>query len=198
MGDWHHPMYGKCSRLLLILANVGRYCRLVHDMPQNRNPTQEAMLEAQLHSWATDPPNPDLGHLYEAFRNHGLAFLGRSRAHAQRGCPTDLAVAGAQESLILEYAKETVRHLLLIPASSYSLNFQSLPLVAAGSELTQSDDFLRDQVRGRLRAIYSLNRLPTNSTAGRLIEELWEARDSGNSSFWLSHTLQRGWRLLLT
>ncbi|KAL4947694.1 fungal-specific transcription factor domain-containing protein [Aspergillus filifer] len=198
MGDWHHPMYGTCSRLLLIIANVGRYCREVHDMPQNRNPTQEAMLEAQLSTCATSPGNPDLGHLYEAFRNHGLVFLCRSRAHAQRGCPTDLAVTEAQESLILHYAKETVRHLLLIPASSYTLNFQSLPLLAAGSELTESDHFLRDEVRGRLRAIYSLNRLPTNLMALQLVEELWDARDSGNPSFWLSHTLQRNWRLLLT
>lgn len=27
MGDWHHPMYGTCTGLLFILANVGRYCR---------------------------------------------------------------------------------------------------------------------------------------------------------------------------
>lgn len=196
MGDWHHPMYGTCSRQLLIIANVGRYCRQVHDMPQNRNPMQEAMLEAQLSTWTTSPPNPDLRHLYEAFRNHGLVLLYRSRAHAQRGCPTDPDVTEAQESLILQYAKETVRHLLLIPASSNSLNFQSLPLLTAGSELTESSHFLRSEVRGRLRAIYSLNRLPANLMALQLVEELWDARDSGNPSFWLSHMLQKDWRLL--
>ncbi|KAF4157703.1 hypothetical protein CNMCM8927_007290 [Aspergillus lentulus] len=198
MGDWHHPMYGTCSRLLLIIANVGRYCRRIHDMPQNRNPMQEVMLEAQLRTWTTSPPNADLGHLYEAFRNHGLVFLYRSRAHAQRGCPKDPDVTEAQESLILQYAEETVRHLLLTPASSYSLNFQSLPLLAAGSELNESNYFLRDEVRGRLRAIYSMNRLPTNLMALQLVEELWDARDSGSPSFWLSHTLQKDWRLLLT
>ena len=198
MGDWHHPMYGTCSRLLFIIAHVGRYCRRVHDMPQSRNPTQEAMLEAQLTTWVTSPPNPDLGHLYEAFRNHGLVFLYRSRAHALGGCPTDPGVTEVQESLILQYAEETVRHLLLIPASSNVINFQSLPLLAAGSELTESNHFLRDEVRGRLRAIYSLNRLPANLMALQLIEELWDARDSGTPSFWLSHTLQKDWRLLLT
>ncbi|KAB8215529.1 fungal-specific transcription factor domain-containing protein [Aspergillus novoparasiticus] len=198
MGDWHHPMYGTCSRLLLIVANVGRYCRQVHDMPQNRNQAQEAMLEAQLKTWATSPPNPDLGHLYEAFRNHGLVFLYRSRAHAQRDYATDPDVTEAQESLILQYAEETVRHLLRIPGSSCSLNFQSLPLLAAGSELTESNHFLRDEVRGRLRAIYSLNRLPANLMALQLVEELWDARDSGAPCFWLSHTLQKDWRLLLT
>lgn len=198
MGDWHHPMYGTCSRLLFIIANVGRYCRQIHDMPQNRNLMREAMLETQLSTWATSPPNPDLGHLYEAFRNHGLVFLYRSRAHAQKGCPTDPDVIETQESLISQYAEETIRHLLLIPESSYSLNFQSLPLLAAGSELTESNHFMRDEVRGRLRAIYSLNRLPGNLMALQLVEEVWEARDSGNPSFWLSRTLQKDWRLLLT
>lgn len=197
MGDWHHPMYGTCSRLLLIVADIGRYCRLVHDMPQNRNLMQEAMLETQLSTWTTRPQNPDLDHLYEAFRNHGLVFLYRSRAHAQKGCPTDPDVTEAQESLILQYAEETVRHLILIPASSYYLNFQSLPLLTAGSELTVSNHFLRDKVRDRFRAIYSLNRLPANLMALQLVEELWDARDSGNPSFWLSHTLQKDWRLLL-
>jgi hypothetical protein len=166
-------------------------------MPQNRNLMHEAMLEAQLSAWTTRPPNPELGHLYEAFRNHGLVFLYRSRAHAQKCCTTDPDVTEAQESLILQYAEETVRHLLQIPASSYYLNFQSLPLLSAGSELTDSNHFLRDKVRGRLGAIYSLNRIPTNLMALQLVEELWDARDSGNPSFWLSHTLQKDWRLLL-
>ncbi|CEN60521.1 hypothetical protein ASPCAL02957 [Aspergillus calidoustus] len=197
MGDWHHPMYGSCSGLLLIIANVGRYCRQILDMPQHRNVTQEAILEAQLTTWTTNSPNPGLGHLYEAFRNHGLIFLYRSRAHVLKGCVTDPHVVEAQESLIQQYAEEAVRHLMLIPASSYYLNFQSLPLLTAGSELTESNHLLRDQVRGRLKAIYSLNRLPANLLAFQLIQELWHARDSGQPAFWLPHMLQKNWRLLL-
>ncbi|KAK9237787.1 sterol regulatory element-binding protein ECM22 [Lipomyces kononenkoae] len=197
MGDWHHPMYGSCSGLLLIIANVGRYCRQILDMPQNRSLVQEAVLEAHLSTWTTTPPNPGLGHLYEAFRNHGLIFLYRSRAHAQSGCLADRDMSEAPESLIQQYAEETVRHLMQIPESSYYLNFQSLPLLTAGSELTESNHFLRDQVRDRFRAIYSLNRFPANLLALQLVEELWDARDSGNPSFWLSHTLQKDWRLLL-
>ncbi|GKZ38312.1 hypothetical protein AbraIFM66950_010442 [Aspergillus brasiliensis] len=196
MGDWYHPMYGTCSQLLFIIANVGRYCRQIHDMPQDRNLVYEAALETQLSTWTTSPPNPDLGHLYEGFRNHGLAFLHRSRAYAEGGFP-DPGVTRAQESLIQRYAEETIRHLMLIPSSSYYLNFQSLPLLAAGSELTESHHLLRDKVRGRLRAIYSLNRLPANLLALQLIEELWDARDSGQPTFWLSHVLQKDWRLLL-
>ncbi|GKZ27481.1 hypothetical protein AbraIFM66951_005490 [Aspergillus brasiliensis] len=166
-------------------------------MPQDRNLMYEAALETQLRTWTTSPPDPDLGHLYEGFRNHGLAFLYRSRAHAHGCCPTDPDVTKAQESLIQQYAEETIRHLMLIPSSSYYLNFQSLPLLAAGSELTESHHLLRDKVRGRLRAIYSLNRLPANLLALQLIEELWDARDSGRPAFWLSHALQKDWRLLL-
>lgn len=198
MGDWHHPMYGTCSRLLLTIANVGRYCRQVHDMPQRRNFAQEDMLEAELSNWTTNSNNPDLVHLYEAFRNHGLVLLYQSRAHAQRSLSTDTNSTKAQESLILRYAEETVRHLMLIPSSSYYLNFQSLALLSAGSELTESHHFLRDKVRDRLRAIYSLNRIPANLMALQLVEELWDARDSANStSFWLSHMLQKDWLLLL-
>ncbi|RDH21339.1 hypothetical protein M747DRAFT_235654 [Aspergillus niger ATCC 13496] len=163
-----------------------------------RNFAQEDMLEAELSNWTTNSNNPDLVHLYEAFRNHGLVLLYQSRAHAQRSLSTDTNSTKAQESLILRYAEETVRHLMLIPSSSYYLNFQSLALLSAGSELTESHHLLRDKVRDRLRAIYSLNRIPANLMALQLVEELWDARDSANStSFWLSHMLQKDWLLLL-
>jgi hypothetical protein len=68
----------------------------------------------------------------------------------------------SRDFLIQYYAEETVCHLMQIPATSNYLNFQSLPLLAAGSELTGSRNLLRDQVRERLRAVYSLNRLPTS------------------------------------
>ncbi|RJE19902.1 hypothetical protein PHISCL_07750 [Aspergillus sclerotialis] len=198
MGDWHHPMYGTCSELLFIIANVGRYCRQILEPLQNRKLMQEAALEAQLTSWKTTPPNPSLGHLYEAFRKHGLIFLYRAHvAHTQSSYITDPDSSEAEESLIQQYAEETVCHLMQIPATSYYLNFQSLPLLTAGSELTTSNHFLRDQVRGRLRAIYSLNRLPANLLALQLLEELWDARDRGTPSFWLLHMLQKDWRLLL-
>ncbi|KXG45805.1 uncharacterized protein PGRI_046610 [Penicillium griseofulvum] len=197
MGDWHHPMYGTCSGLLFIIANVGRYCRQIVDSPQNRNLMQEAVLVAQLTTWKTIPANPGLYHLYEAFRKHGLIFLYRALAQAQSGRFMDPDMVEARESLIQQYAEETVRHLMQIPATSYYLNFQSLPLLTAGSELSELDQYLRDQVRDRFRAIYSLNRLPANLLALRLLEELWDARDSGNPSFWLPHALQKDWQLLL-
>ncbi|CAI7664337.1 unnamed protein product [Penicillium pancosmium] len=177
--------------------NVGRYCRQILDSPQNRDLLQEAILESQLTTWKTSPPNPGLGHLYEAFRNHGLIFLYRARAHAQSSCLAHPDPSEAQESLIQQYAEEAVRHLMQIPATSNYLNFQSLPLVTAGSELTESNQFLRDQVRHRLRAIYSLNRLPASLLALQCLEEIWDSRDSGDQSYWLLHMLQNDRRLLL-
>lgn len=195
MGDWHHPMYGTCTGLLFILANVGRYCRQVLDSQQHRNLTQEVTLEYQLYTWNTRPPNVGLGHLYEAFRKHGLILYRAGAQNSSRFTNPDLSQG--QGSLIQQYAEETVRHLIQIPANSNYLNFQSLPLLAAGSELTGFNHLLRDQVRERLRAIYSLNRLPANLQALRLLEELWDARDNGHPSFWLYHMLQKDWRLLL-
>lgn len=43
-----------------------------------------------------------------------------------------------QGSLIQEYAEDTVRHLMQIPATSNYLNFQSLLLLATGTELAES------------------------------------------------------------
>jgi hypothetical protein len=158
---------------------------------------QEAVLEDQLITWKANPPNQGLGHLYEAFRKYGLIFLYRARAHAESANFVDPDTHQAQESLIQQFAEETVHHLMQIPATSHYLNFQSIPLLAAGSEFPESKLLLRHQVCDRLRAIYSLNRLPANLLAIQLLKELWDARDSGNPSFWLPHMLQKDWRLLL-
>jgi len=195
MGNWHHPMYGPCTELLYILGNVGRYCRQVLDS-QQRNLTQEAILDQQLCCWKVHPPNNDLGHLYEAFRKHGLISLYRVSGPNDYFMNPDLMFQ-SRNLLIQYYAEETVRHLVQIPTTSNYLNFQSLPLLTAGSELFGSNNPLRDQVRERLRAIYSLNRLPANLHCLQLLEELWNARDNGIPSFWLHHMLQKNWRLLL-
>lgn len=195
MGNWHHPMYGPCTELLFILGNVGRYCRRVLDS-QQRNFTQEAILEQQLCCLKVYPPNIGLEHLYEALRKHGLIFLYRASGPNGQFTNPDLMLR-SRDCLIEHYADETVRRLMQIPATSNYLNFQSLPLLAAGSELTSSRNLLRNQVRERLRAVYSLNRLPVNLHTIQLLEELWNARDNGNPTFWLHHMLQKSWRLLV-
>lgn len=195
MGRWHHPMYGYGTELLFILMNVGRHCRQVLHSPRC-NPTRETILEQQLLEWNACSANSSLEHLYEALRKHGLIFLYRAcRCNGYFSNPdlNDLSLEG----LIHNYAVETVHHLLEIPMTSNYLNFQSLPLLTAGSELQRTDCCLRNQVLQRLRAVYSLNRLPVNLHVVQLLEELWILRDNGNSSSWLHHMLHKGWRLLL-
>jgi hypothetical protein len=195
MGRWHHPMYGYGTELLFILMGVGRYCRQVLYSPRC-NPTQEIILEQQLLNWNACSANSSLEHLYEALRKHGLIFL--YRICGCNGCFSNLDLKDLSlEGLIHNYAVETVHHLLEIPMTSNHLNFQSLPLLTAGSELKRTDRCLRNQVLQRLRAVYSLNRLPVNLHVVQLLEELWILRDNGNSSSWLHHMLHKGWRLLL-
>ncbi|CAG8907858.1 unnamed protein product [Penicillium egyptiacum] len=195
MGRWHHPMYGYGTELVFILVGVGRYCR--HRLHSPRcNPTQETILEQQLLKWNGCSANSSLEHLYEALRKHGLILL--YRICGCNGCFSNPDLKEfSLEALILNYAVETVHHLLEIPMTSNYLNFQSLPLLAAGSELKRTDFCLRNQVLQRLRAVYSLNRLPVNLRVVQLLEELWILRDNGDSSSWLHHMLRKGWRLLL-
>lgn len=196
MGLWHHPMYGSCTELLFILANVGRYCRQILDDLQRRDPAREARLELWLYKWDPYSANPSLELLYEALRMHGLIFLYRSTGWNHHFTNPDLKEFSL-ESLIHHYATKAIHYLLEIPMTSNYLNFQTLPLLSAGSELTRADNDLRDLARQRLRAVYSLNRLPANLHALQLLEELWIARDNGNQLFWLHHMLQKQWRLLL-
>ncbi|KAF7174257.1 hypothetical protein CNMCM5623_006831 [Aspergillus felis] len=195
MGLWHHPMYGSCTELLFILANVGRYCRQVIHSPR-RNPSREAILEQQLYKWSACSARPALDLIYEALRKHGLIFLYRITGWNDSFTNPALKESSL-EAVIHHYAIKTVQGLLEIPITSNYLNFQSLPLLTAGSELGESESGLRDQVRQRFRAIYSLNRLPANLHALQLLEELWAAHDSGKSCFWVRYMLQKGWRLLL-
>ena len=94
------------------------------------------------------PPNIGLGHLYEALESMAsFSFTPASGQNDQFTNP-DLMFR-SRDSLIQCYAEETVRHLMQIPATSNDLNFQSLPVLAAGSELTGSKNlcetgFVRD------------------------------------------------------
>lgn len=174
---------------------MGRYCRQILDS-RRRNFTQEAIFEQQLYCWQVCPPNVSLGHLYEAFRKYGLIFLYRASGQNNRFTNPDMLFQN-QQSLIQKYAEDTIRHLMQIPTTSNYLNFQSLILPATGAELAESNNFLQDEVRDRLRAMYSLNRLPTNLHVLQLLEELWCAQDNGNTLFWLQYMLQKDWYLLL-
>ncbi|KJK64210.1 specific transcription factor domain protein [Aspergillus parasiticus SU-1] len=196
IGHWHHPMYGSCTDLIFILGNLGRYYRqLIYS--GHRLFTREAQLEKQLYLWNAPSTEPTLTLLYESLRKHGLILLYRIRGWNDTFTNPYLREISL-EPLIHRYALETVDHLLQIPASSNYLNFQSLPILTAGPELGKEDNKLRDDVRHRLRALYSVNRLPVNLHALELLEEIWVARDIGDDrSSWIHHMLRRGWLLVL-
>jgi hypothetical protein len=121
MGNWHHPMYGSCTELLFILANVARYDRLLLESEQ-RNLTQETGLERGLCEWAATPPTIVLGHLYEAWRTIGFVFLYTVSGWDPSFQNPDL-VNHDLESLISHYTRESIWHLMKIPVSSNYLNF---------------------------------------------------------------------------
>lgn len=196
IGHWHHPMYGFCTDLIFILGNLGRYCRqLLYS--GCRSFTREALLERQLYLWSATSTEPSLMFLYESLRKHGLILLYRICGWNDTFTNPDLEEISL-EPLVHRYALETIDHLLQIPTSSNYLNFQSLPLLTAGSELKREDNKLRDDVRNRLRALYSVNRLPANLHALELLEEVWTARDvSNDKSSWIHHMLRKGWLLVL-
>ncbi|KAE8423344.1 fungal-specific transcription factor domain-containing protein [Aspergillus pseudocaelatus] len=196
IGHWHHPMYGFCTDLIFILGNLGRYCRqLLYS--GCRSFAREALLEEQLYLWSAPSTEPTLTLLYESLRKHGLILLYRTCGWNDAFINPCLEEIGL-EPLVHRYALETIDHLLQIPASSNYLNFQSIPLLTAGSELKREDNKLRDDVRHRLRALYSVNRLPVNIHALELLEEIWAVRDIGNDkSSWIHHMLRRGWLLVL-
>ncbi|KAF5859387.1 hypothetical protein ETB97_002894 [Aspergillus alliaceus] len=196
LGQWHHPMYGFCTELIFMLGNLGRYCRQVLHS-QCRSLAREVQLEKDLYMWTVPSTHPTLMLLYESLRKHGLILL--YRVCGWNGSPVNRSFEDFDlESLIYHYALETIAHLLHIPLSSNYLNFQSVPLLTAGSELKREDVDLRDDVRHRLRALYSMNRLPVNVHALELLEEIWTVRDnSGDTSSWIHHMLRKGWLLVL-
>ncbi|KAE8136611.1 fungal-specific transcription factor domain-containing protein [Aspergillus pseudotamarii] len=196
IGHWHHPMYGFCTDLIFILGNLGRYCRQLLSSGR-RSFAREALLEKQLYLWGAPSTEPTLTLLYESLRKHGLILLYRTCGWNDAFINPCLEEVGL-EPLVHRYALATIDHLLQIPASSNYLNFQSIPLLTAGSELKREDNKMRDDVRHRLRALFSVNRLPVNLHVLELLEEIWAARDIGNDkSSWIHHMLRKGWLLVL-
>ncbi|OGM42538.1 hypothetical protein ABOM_007952 [Aspergillus bombycis] len=191
-----NPLSRLCLDLIFILGNLGRYCRqLIHS--GCRSFTRETLLENQLYMWGAPSTEPTLTLLYESLRKHGLILLYRICGWNDaftNPCLEEMDL----ETLIHRYALDTIDHLLQIPASSNYLNFQSIPILTAGSELKRDDSRLRDDVRNRLRALYSVNRLPANLHALELLEDIWIARDTNDDKLsWIQHMLRKGWLLVL-
>ncbi|PTU16911.1 hypothetical protein P175DRAFT_0124054 [Aspergillus ochraceoroseus IBT 24754] len=195
IGTSYHPMYGYCTEILYLLGIVGRYYRKVLDTGR-RDPFLEVELETKLLLWsAPKHSNQPISLLAEAYRKQGLLMISLARAHIPL-LDRDLTESEGR-SVIVQHARDTLAYLMKVPSTSWSLNFQSIPLIIAGSELTEEEVSLRQWVQERLRVIYSLNRCPVSLWAIELLEDVWALHDSGIMISWLERMLAKGQRLLL-
>lgn len=101
------------------------------------------------------------------------------------------------EKEIRERAVKIVRSLTAIPTTHACTNLQAIPLLTAGSELTSAESEERALVYQRFRAMYSLNHIRSNLIALKLIQEVWELRDAGITTTWLSLMIEKGWSVML-
>ncbi|CAG9945369.1 unnamed protein product [Clonostachys rosea f. rosea IK726] len=220
LGDKYHPILGYSAEMAYLNAYIGRYCRTVVDTGV-RDTVLEATLEEQLLAWEPSNNTPELSHLSEAYRSHGLlnlyAVCYRSHASSQDsptlGFPTEWlefdpefvsleptaeeSIERELEAQIHSIALQTVTTLTQVPDSHPCTNLQGIPLLTAGSELAAEDAVERDLVRKRFRAIYSLNHLPANLAAIQLLEEIWSLRDIGIVVSWLSLMVEHNWHIML-
>ncbi len=220
----YHPMGGYAMKMIYIIGVLGRYCRLVFEtgIPDDE---LETNLERELLAWVPNYENRELGVLSDAYRHYGLLNLAalcyRRRSRRMGPLPerfesiwsasscvpsddhdTDFEGCSFLSMFELELSIQNraillTRLLTNVPASHHSVNFQALPLLAAGSELTAGDCEERELVRKRYRELYSLNHLRENLRALDLLEELWTRRDSGEAVTWFDLMAVKGHSVML-
>jgi hypothetical protein len=121
----------------------------------NRDPILEAYFEEQLLAWNAEHPDQDLVSLCYGIKYHGLIIeYNVCGDPTLRGDIDTVSSDDEKKALICIFALTALIALLSTPTSAICLNFQSIPLLTAGAELTQEDSLLRDQVLDRYKAIY--------------------------------------------
>ncbi|KAF2653648.1 hypothetical protein K491DRAFT_769308 [Lophiostoma macrostomum CBS 122681] len=202
LGKRIHPIVGNSMDLHHLLGNLGRYYRLVLDT-RKRDTALEAKMEEQLLTWDSSREQTDEWKMLNgSYRLHGLISLYRISITV----PNDQDAQGETPLLQTEYNSKTrlrlyalqiLKNALRIPEdSSYTIGL-AIPLLTAGSELTSDDEQERAEVRSRLKAIYSLNRLPSNVMAMSLLQELWILRDAGSELSLQELMLHKDMRLMM-
>lgn len=157
--------------------------------------------------WSPPSDNKTLAQQSDAFRKHGLIMLYRICGRHYRmedGTPSHVV---DDESLDPDFRTETeeiiqqqsrdVVDALEDPSRTWHMNLDAIPLLTAGAELPSHDTHRRDKVVSCFKSIYSINRIPANLMAIKLLEEVWLLRDIGYQTSWLEIMLQHGWRLML-
>lgn len=197
MATNHHPITGLCTSLFSLLGNIGRHCRAVVEL-HAQDPVAELQYEETLLSWRADQPDALWELTADAFRSHGLIMLYRiCGRHPEFEAGGQMSSDVETEALIREYALSVITNFAQIPVTSDFVSLQPMPLMTAGAELRKDDLDLRNWVVARFRALFSFNRLPASLHAVKLLEELWELRDKGETTSWLELMLLKNWRLRL-
>ncbi|KAF5582733.1 C6 zinc finger domain-containing protein [Fusarium pseudocircinatum] len=216
----YHPIGGYATGIFYLISNVGRYCRSVIETGIRDEPLESALEEEMMH-WEPNRDNHELSTISDAFRSHGLLSLAgicyRRRKpemdqHAILSAiintTTEEDFAGWQsveasffdqdlEESIRDRALDVVSSLLSIPSSHPCTNLQAIPLFTAASELSNLDEDKRARVQQRFKELYSLNHLPANLAALQILPEIWERRDTGETTNWLEVMLEKKWNLML-
>ncbi|KAE9575048.1 hypothetical protein CGCF415_v005111 [Colletotrichum fructicola] len=194
LGDTYHCIAGYAIEMFYLIGTLGRYCRGVIDS-QGRDLVLEATLEEQMISWTPRQDSPMLYSMADAFRKHARIMLYRicHRRVISACSHVDQAADCTDETehTISRYASDIVHSLGQMPITNPYLNLQSIPLMTAGSELGMEKVELRNEVKQRFKAIYSLNRIPANLRAIELLEELWTLRAAGIKMSWVALLLQK-------
>ncbi|KAH7356367.1 hypothetical protein BKA66DRAFT_473729 [Pyrenochaeta sp. MPI-SDFR-AT-0127] len=201
LADTYIPAVGYSVELYHLLGKVGKYCRRINDKGA-RDHTLELTWEERLLRWSPYGGNKNHIMLADAYRYHGLINLYRicgSAPTSEEDSEMPFLFVSVEEDLnqvIRQYALQAVHNLMQIPASSGLTNMQAIPLMSAGSELSKEDYTERLEVKERLKAVYSVNRLPANLLTIELLDELWALRDAGIMITWLELMLRKGWSLV--
>jgi hypothetical protein len=193
-----HPVAGYSTEIYYLLSTVGRYCRAILDHCP-RDYALEETLEQELLDWESPEEDRNLYLVSNAFRKHGLVMLYRTTACADR--EETLAESEQTETeteqVIRQCARDILDDIMEIPAGCSYHIVLALPLLTAAAELGEDEPELRDEVRKRFRALFSMNRIPANLWAIEMLEELWALHAAGSKCSWLSLALQKNWNLLL-
>ncbi|KAF4878385.1 hypothetical protein CGCSCA1_v002439 [Colletotrichum siamense] len=194
LGDTYDCIAGYAIEMFYLIGTLGRYCRGVID-GQDRDLVLEATLEEQMINWTPRQDSPMLYSMADAFRKHALIMLyricHRRVISACNHVDHEADCTDETEHTISRYASDIVHSLGQMPITNPYLNLQSIPLMTAGSDLGMEKVELRNEVKRRFKAIYSLNRIPANLRAIELLEELWTLRAAGIKMSWLALLLQK-------
>lgn len=195
-----HPIVGFSAGLFYVLSRLGHYCRQVYEHSQQRDEVLEIAFYQQLISWQPMCQEQDHVCMNDSFKYHGLITLGRvcgpvGMTSINKTKALEPIFKVQAEAQLREYTLKCLDAIFGVPLESACINYQAIPLLTAGSELTASDMATRERVIELFKALFSRNRLQVNIWAIELLEEIWVLRDLGIAMSWMELQTQKQWVL---